>query len=183
MYLAIILEGPDDTGKSTLANELHHRLALPVIRPHRDWAHWLVAADFYSRLIPPRGIIFDRFPTISEFVYGPILRPAHPNTPKVGGGFDYHVTRSLARMNPIIVWCRGQAGTWELPQLEGVIANNDRIVHEYSTRMERLRDAGLEVIDYDFNQGPEEFEKTWLPALIANIKDRESIRFTTGFDA
>lgn len=146
----IIIEGPDDSGKSTLCNHLHQELHMPVIRPHRNWGGWLESSHWYENLPSHAGIIFDRFPAISEPVYGPILRPSLVTTPWPGSEAWEEGLEILKAMNPIIIFSFAQAGSWKRPQLDGVVENNELIVaayvkhmHEYST------EHGLTVLEYD----------------------------------
>jgi hypothetical protein len=114
----IVVEGPDGAGKTTLVNRLHNDLDLPV-NPKvvdssmkaqvdlRDWINQDLSKGF-------RPLIFDRYPLISEAIYGPMTR--HESRP---GFDDFEWLRDkqthLRIVHPIIIWC--------LPPIETVVSN------------------------------------------------------------
>ena len=69
----IIVEGPDNSGKSTLIQALASQLKLPMARTYRmpqteediqRWHNWANAA--------PHPLILDRHPAISDLIYSPL---------------------------------------------------------------------------------------------------------------
>ena len=94
----IILEGPDNAGKTTLAEELSARLGWPVRHsggPVKDYQ------DINSRMVRVRlskNVIWDRVPAISEHVYGPILRGTDH------GAESFHTWLQSADIH--IIYCR-----------------------------------------------------------------------------
>ncbi len=71
----IIIEGMDNTGKTTLIHQLSQQFKLPSARtgtyPRKvsDILNWHNRAS-----AAPRTLILDRHPAISDLVYGPIIR-------------------------------------------------------------------------------------------------------------
>lgn len=78
----IIIEGCDNSGKSTLAKQLSERLGITVHHsggPPKDDNEIRSRHDFVvSSLAIRTKIIFDRVPCISDQVYGPIIRGYSP---------------------------------------------------------------------------------------------------------
>jgi len=93
----IILEGPDNCGKSTLALAIHNATGWPIKekegRP-ADWEGLLAKLRIYERI---DGMIIDRHPILTQSVYG-ILR-SDPDIP------DEFMDRFIAR-NDLIIYCR-----------------------------------------------------------------------------
>ena len=139
----IIVEGPDGAGKTTLINQLIDRYDLTVaprvvskdtkdLVDLQEWVNRNLSEGFKFQL-------FDRYRLISEFCYGPTLRPVQRP------GFTdrlwvYHSLRRLYNeVQPIIIYC--------LPPLEVVKANlendpdnevvRDHIEQIYAAYMER----------------------------------------------
>lgn len=116
----IVLEGPDGAGKTRLALQLSGLLELPIgpkaasstggpVKNLRDWvdddlAHW--------PMMPCQ--IRDRYPLISEAIYGPTMRHMLPQ------GFSGNWLRrqtSLFRRQAFVIFC--------MPPLPTVLANFD----------------------------------------------------------
>lgn len=117
----IIVEGPDGSGKTTLLNHISRRLGVPIAPrasdslkgPVDDLCGW-VDDDLLKWGTSPLKI-YDRYPLISEPIYGPLLR----------GDVADRMTQSSwmrARMNTframsLVIWC--------LPPYTTVIRNVD----------------------------------------------------------
>lgn len=114
----IILEGPDGAGKTQLARRLSTDLNIEI-EPRvvqSDMTSDIPLAEWaYAQMQEwPRKIIYDRFTTISEFIYGPLYRG------DVRPGFDLKstftmLTRMFEEANPVVVYC--------MPPLNNVITN------------------------------------------------------------
>jgi thymidylate kinase len=93
----IVLEGIDNSGKSTLANLLSARLERVVVHSGGPEKY---EGEFRSRVLSfleCKAVIFDRHPCVSERIYGPI-RERTLLTPDLEGLFY--------STNPLIVYCR-----------------------------------------------------------------------------
>lgn len=138
----IIVEGPDGAGKSTLIRQLSAEFDLEIaprvvskdtkdLTDLQQWVNRNLAEGFQFKL-------FDRHRLISEFCYGPTLRP------KQRPGFTeylwvYHSLRRLyMEVQPVIIYC--------LPPLDRIKLNlendaDNEVVHDY---IEQIYAAYLE---------------------------------------
>lgn len=98
----IIIEGPDNSGKSGIANYLHADLGVPLYHaggPPKSKEDIVKRAEF---LLDNYGrFIFDRAALISEPVYS-LLR--HEGNSLLGE--ELHLYSKLRNLNPIIIYCR-----------------------------------------------------------------------------
>ena len=96
--MAIILEGCDGAGKSTLAKKLGESYQFEVV--HSDKMNYW---EEY-KLISSKGsnVIFDRLSHLSDQIYGPVLRDEH-SSPVVKNReiFD----KMLLDMNGVVILC------------------------------------------------------------------------------
>jgi hypothetical protein len=114
----IILEGPDGAGKTQLAERLSKDLNIPIepkvvdgnMKAEVDLIKW--AYDQISGW--PRAVIYDRFSTISEPIYGPIFKGRIREEFQLKASLSM-VEQMFTEMDPIIVWC--------LPSLATVLNN------------------------------------------------------------
>ena len=170
MKTHIIVEGMDDTGKSTLCDILHRRFEAPVVREHRFWMPWLDHGKFWLNDVPwPDGkhVIYDRFPMVSEPVYGPILRPevttAHRQSADYGRALGFF---EGASDDIVVIHCFARAGSSRL-QLEGVIDHSHEIAEAYQEVMQDLRELGVTVLDYDHRWSSDRFNLFLTELMVA----------------
>lgn len=138
----IIVDGLDNTGKTTLVNRLVKDLRLelapkspgPVSRNEM----MVYMGPYLLDKFPweTQGIIFDRFPIITEFPYGYAVRGNVNFTPE-----DFYYTMGLLRLHkPIFVYCtrdidRVMETFDEREQMEGVKGVTLEITKNYETLM------------------------------------------------
>lgn len=129
--MIIVVEGPDNVGKTTLGLWLAKELRavyVKVERPKRAvdlvaYQHFLETANSYSG-----WVVADRHVAISEPIYGPICRGGHDLK-------DSDLEMCLARLAAII-YCRPPTARImstlaERPQMEGVVQNTSAIIDAY----------------------------------------------------
>lgn len=146
----IIVEGCDNSGKSTLINQLSEDLKLLVVANRRrptctgDVVMWTCDAIRLGSRYPT---IFDRWQPISEPIYGPICRGTMWP--------DSNTLKSLHSLTigALVVYCRPPdhviLNFGDRPQMEGVIKNAKEIIKAYDLRMAMLP---FPVIQYDYTQ-------------------------------
>ena len=164
--MVIIVEGMDGTGKTTLVQQLAHRLE---VKP-RKFVGSLGPSDDYGLVLVNRTIseiteleitssgrrpvkrLYDRFPLISEAVYGPILRGHN-----CFGGLYYPLRRRLLALKTVIIYCRPnrkviQANVREAPQMSGVLEHFGELLDAYDKLFVELTESPVNsyitVFDY-----------------------------------
>ena len=153
----IIVEGPDNAGKSRACERLASILHLDVVHSGGP-ADGLELMQRFDHAIRFPGRIYDRLSLISECVYKIALKRPQ----QIGEGliFDKLTTQLLPR-DPIIIYCRPPRD-WMLnskheprdgedpSHIAAVEASLGRIINEYDRMMARLARTGFRVIHYDW---------------------------------
>lgn len=155
--MLVIIEGADGSGKTTLANRIRGQLGQyamflrtsgpPSIVEIANVCHWV---DSHPHTLP---LIMDRYPLLSEYVYGPILR----------GKCKHAMTIEMmarALRNAMVIHCRPNysalaANVQKEVQLEGVLVNHRHIVKKYDELMGNLEKGGVHVKRYDYTGPPQ----------------------------
>lgn len=155
----ICVEGPDNSGKSTLAQFLSHELCLPVKHSGGPPKAEFDISDRCQKLITSHHpLIIDRFPAISELVYAPLLRSVDPED---GYLFQMFIVRAIRR-GWLFIYCRPRVTTileghkfksYETEEhIQGVNKKNIEIIAAYDTLMSQIPH-----ITYDFETAPPSF--------------------------
>lgn len=147
----IIIEGCDNSGKSTLAARLAKDLGVPVIhstRPDLNSKPEELLKHSQSQLIPA-AVILDRIFAISEYVYGRVLRGGSLLKDKqVDALMDLHYRKHL------IIYCRPKDATIRdnrgRDQMDGVLDHMPQLIAEYDYLMSELDRTGATIIEYDY---------------------------------
>lgn len=128
----IIIEGPDNSGKTTLGQKLAKDLGMPLvhsIKPKPEWSELEALEQSIMQLLPQR-IIRDRTYAISEFVYGPICREK-----SALGELHSQALTNLCHYNHLIIYCRPPNDVIlkndGREQMEGVLENHERLIERY----------------------------------------------------
>lgn len=146
--MIIVVEGCDNTGKSTLIQSLAERIKAPLARSYgkpkdsgdiETW-HW------WARACPQSPIILDRHPVISDLVYGPLLR---------GGTHSSIEWAREFRGDMFLIYCRPPfhkvaESIDERDQMEGVRERLANIYQSYEGLMEILDPDAI----YDYTAKP-----------------------------
>ena len=146
----IIIEGPDNSGKSTLVEwikenfyvtEVNRRHGPPVdAQDILERTELVLDTEIHSH--PRRNFITDRFSLIGESVYGPILRGK--DLWKEIPQDKERVEKTLRILNPFVIYCR--------PDLDTILDLSHHRVKSYDTQ-EHLsnlaKNQGLIVKAYD----------------------------------
>jgi hypothetical protein len=142
----VIVEGMDNTGKSTLVSMLGKTFHLTQVRhsPKLPWERrellaYLPALAQFDQLLK-RRVIVDRWPPISESVYGSVLRKADR-------------LRSYYRGGSLVIWCNPPRDTvldfGDRPQMDGVTGMANRLMAAYREEMEYVA-LHYPVVPYDY---------------------------------
>ena len=150
----IIIEGMDGSGKTTLAQQLSFRLGKAPIKRFvtsggpTDFDSLVeqtkaTLLDLYDQVTQNQRpvVIYDRFPLISEAIYGSILRGRN----HFGDEWTALITMFLT-LDPIVVYCRPGISyiTKNIretanSQMEGVVSKALRLINAYDELMSWLQ--------------------------------------------
>ena len=153
----IIVEGMDNTGKTTLLKALSERFRVEPTNscrsiPKGEQIRWMK-----NELAGPAKL-FDRFPLISESIYGPIVRGTQ-FFPMIGGDSFFHTMEKVViPANPIIIFCnpgieKVAESFGERWQMGGVKENMTALMDAYGVVGNIFsRMTPLTVMVYDYNK-------------------------------
>jgi len=148
--MIIILEGPDGSGKTTLAKHLSNEL---------DWVevhHSVPTGDAYRMfmhtLLTRTPLVCDRL-HISEVVYGPIMR----DQDLLGDEAFRLIERFLLDWRkPLMIRCYPALetclGNWKLRTVEEYVKKEDAFVRVHQAYGPAFEKSKLPVIDYDYTK-------------------------------
>ncbi len=110
--MIIILEGPDGSGKSHLAEQLSRQTGYPIVhmdKPKTEEEKERMFGEYLTQVRAGKNFIFDRC-WYSEMVYGPIMRKeSHISMAQM-----YELEKQLAKTGAMIIYCTGQpAKLWQ----------------------------------------------------------------------
>lgn len=164
--MIIIVEGMDGTGKTTLVQQLAHRLEIQPrklvgsLGPGDDYRLVLVnrtrseITELETASAKGESIkrLYDRFPIISEAVYGSTLRGHN-----CFGGLYYPFRSRLLALKTVIIYCRPdreviRANVQQGPQMDGVLEHFGELLHAYDKLFVELMESPVNsyitVFDY-----------------------------------
>jgi len=134
----IIVEGPDNSGKTTLARKLSADLQLVYVnnrsRPKnfKDLDYDCFHLTNLAMTVPT---VFDRWGPISEPIYGPIIR----KTEKMTRDELTQLHRYAEQAKPIVIYCRPSMNRLldfgDIEQMPGVKENATRLVEAYDKEL------------------------------------------------
>jgi hypothetical protein len=159
----IIVEGPDGAGKTTLLSNLRKDSGVyfwiassshrpKTLRDLQDAVHWVGQATFLK--LP---VICDRFPIISESVYGPLMR-GKCLLEELHIKHQREISEVMREEVDRVIYCRPPIEQIKhnikgIPQMEGVREVIEAIVHRYDELMRVMKDEdGIKVVWYDYTR-------------------------------
>lgn len=143
----IIIEGMDNSGKTTLGKALSEYFAYPLIHSPGFCPRMLDWTE--SSLLSRSPRIYDRYPCISERVYGPTLRN--------NNAFDSVRGRRILKIfydrRPLVIYCKPPDSIIIKnmgKQMGGIKEKSLELIDTYSRLMAYFKISGWLVIKYDF---------------------------------
>ena len=152
----IIIEGMDNTGKTTLVEKLSSLLGTNLLVRVRPQDNQEAVSQSINLMKPDASnYVYDRCHIIGELVYGHMLRGG-----SLLGDTSWHHLGMLCKISPLFIYCRPpkkyilQWGDRE--QMEGVIENSEKLLARYDYVMSAVRQYqeifGGIFIQYDYSQ-------------------------------
>lgn len=116
--MILIIEGPDGSGKTTLAEKLSKQTGYPIIhrtQPKTEEEKKLMMGEYLQTIRSGKNMIFDRC-WYSEMAYGPVMRDSSViSYPEM-----YELEEHLAKYGAIIIYATGpKAALWQRCQKRG----------------------------------------------------------------
>jgi thymidylate kinase len=116
--MIIILEGPDGSGKTSLANQISRQTGYPILhrtKPKDEAEKQRMMEEYLQIIRSGKNMIFDRC-WYSEMAYGPVMRDkSYITFPQM-----YDLEQRLAKTGAIIIYCTGPAYVlWKRCQSRG----------------------------------------------------------------
>lgn len=147
----IIVEGMDNTGKSTLVQQLVEQFDVEfrgsASELRGDPSKLIAWVDEELSRPTTKVPVYDRFPIISEEVYGVILRGRSSIPERRYDGW-------AKRHKVLFIYCRPPLSTirnWGTrEQMEGVKEFDKELIERYDKVIHRYRSKGWGVIKYDY---------------------------------
>lgn len=165
--MLIIVEGMDNSGKTTLVQRLSEDIKLLVMnnkrkpRDEKEMADYLSLVNTIHWHFPT---ILDRLCTISEPIYGVLRKTGPVITPEQA---DNHLVY-LKAMKPLIIYCRPDDKTildfGDRPQMDGVIDNAQALLQSYDRVMDKLAIHGYHIVKWDFRN----YKYEWILNQVIN---------------
>lgn len=159
MIIILILDGMDNTGKTTLARRICAEFGLNYLHSPSEykydfskmisWAEDELNANQYA--------LYDRFSPITDQVYGPVLR----------GGTPYHsdpkgraIVELLKQTPHLIIYARPSKTRifrfGDREQMDGVLEQAENLLVKYDALFYDLMKQGYNVIGYNYGENPRE---------------------------
>lgn len=131
----IIVEGIDNTGKSTVIEVIGKTFKIPAARSNmagatvKDMKQWIAWAESC-----PRPLILDRHPAISDFVYGNVIRGKSESSIEFA---------QESRAGHFLIYCCPtlesiQESFGDREQMKGTHENLEKLYTSYESLMEQL---------------------------------------------
>lgn len=115
----IVLEGPDASGKSTLALHLSNMLRWPIVQSEGPEKYPGEINERIERYSHPFNVIFDRHPVVSQAIYSRFN----------GGTLPYvNMTQRFYDSQPLIIFCHRDAGIFPSSHIQKEHDTEDHMI-------------------------------------------------------
>lgn len=173
----IIVEGMDNSGKTTLVRHLTDKFHLFGVNSRMKMVNQESMETFFRHSMTLQSkistLIFDRYHLISEPIYGPIIR-GNSIISDVALRAMYMV---LAMSNAMTIYCRpadDQILQFTEPQMDGVKENAGRLIQAYDDKMLQLqREFGMSVMIYNWTNLEQVEERVYRQIIVCEEQLRK----------
>ena len=155
MERKIVIIGMDNTGKTTLVNDMKNILNIESIKsPGPNFTKEEMYEKIITDLSKEEVVILERFAIVEEMIYGEILR----QDPK----FNFEDLMQIKeKYNPIFIYCRPKKENildfGDREQMEGVIEQSKKLLEAFDNLYNRMIQNEFDIFRYDYNVStPEE---------------------------
>lgn len=155
MERKIVIIGMDNTGKTTLVNDMKNILNIESIKsPGPNFTKEEMYEEIITDLSKEELVILERFAIVEEMIYGDILR----NAPK----FNFEDLMQIKeKYNPIFIYCRPKKENvfnfGDREQMEGVIEQSKKLLEGFDNLYNKMIQNEFDIFRYDYNVStPEE---------------------------
>lgn len=157
----IILDGMDNTGKTTLALKLQAALNCNYIHSPgpMDKGPKMIAWAL-QQIVDPQYAIYDRLSPVTDQVYGPIIRGGTAYLDTTEGKLTVELLRKVPHL---IIYTRPTTDkilgfTDGRDQMKGVIENGYKLLNAYDNLINKMLDDRWNIILYNYEE-PDSFSE------------------------
>ena len=155
----IIVEGMDNSGKTTLAKHLAQKFGLEYLHSPSEYRNdpKLMIDWALKQMTSQKWAVYDRFSPISDRVYGPVLRGGTPYNDTMAGKSAVKLLKTVPHL---IIYCRPgrerilNFGSRE--QMDGVIHQAVKLLEAYDDLMKEMQLEGYNIVTYNYDN-PEDY--------------------------
>lgn len=149
MAKKIVIFGPDNSGKTTLANQISREFKFSYVHSLGPVDVDKMVQFMDDMLSSEENVVFDRFPIIEESIYGLALR----GSSKFDCFIQEYISSFLKRVN-LFIYCNPNLDTickWGTrEQMDGVKENISKIKSLYDDYCDKLVVENYPVVCYDY---------------------------------
>ena len=149
MAKKIVIFGPDNSGKTTLANQISREFKFSYVHSLGPVDVKKMVRFMDDLLSSDENVVFDRFPIIEESIYGLALR----GSSKFDCFDQKYISSVLKRVN-LFIYCNPNLDTicnWgPREQMDGVKENIKKIRSMYDDYYDKLVVESYPVVCYDY---------------------------------